>query len=612
MAGQRTEHMTDRFLGQTSRRQILTSAMSATAATSLGLATSVAAAGNVTHHTREQHISRTTQTGVIESGAHVQAVVSAHWMATEAGLEMLAAGGTAADAAVAVASVLTVVEPWFSSALGGGAWGLYFDAETSAVTSLDGVGPVGSKATIEDYRERAGEAGMHQANVPGSWDAWMRWLDRYGRLDLGLVLAPAIRIAQNGYPVSAEMASWLEREAEAILGHVYTARIYAPEGSIPVSGDVISQTDLADTFTALAGAYDSVTSGVRSDAIQAARDYYYRGPLADAIVSASDQDNGYFTLEDFAAFEAEIVESISIEYGETTAVYQSPPNSQGITMLLALNILKGIDHSGLEPHHPDVVHSQVEALKLAFGDRHDYIGDPDRSEIPLDDLLSDTHAAEQLLRIDMSTAMVWPAEAPVSQLAPTHTSTFQIVDSFGNAATVTTSLGAQFLVIGETGIHINERNRFFSLDDGSPNLFGPGSKVRHTSCPYMVLRDGRPYVLGGNTGVDTQPQAQLQQLMSAIDFDLTPQEAINLPRFVSTAFPATKYPYDIGNTLQLEEGFPDSLIAELEARGHAIVVGEGIFGSAGMILVNDDGTDAQIGIETRTTTSFGQVIAPGS
>jgi gamma-glutamyltranspeptidase/glutathione hydrolase len=330
--------------------------------------------------------------------------------------------------------------------------------------------------------------------------------------------------------------------------------------------------------------------------------------LAEAIVQISDRDGGYFTLEDFANFEAAIVNAISIDYGDTLAVYQNPPNSQGITMLLALNILKGMDHSGLEPHDPDVIHSQVEALKLAFGDRHKFIGDPAFVEIPIEELLSDEHAAEQLARIDMSQAMDWPQDAVLTQMEPAHTTTFQVVDRFGNGVTVTTSLGAQFYVVGETGIHINERNRFLSIEEGNPNQFAPGHKVRHTSCPYLVLRNGRPYVLGGNTGVDTQPQAQLQQLMSAIDFDLDAQGAINLPRFVSTAFPATNNPWEVGNTLQLEEGFPVETIAELEARGHEIVVGEGIFGSAGMIIVDEDGTDAEYGAEPRISTSFGQVI----
>ena len=586
-----------------SRRTLLGGAAGATASAWIGHSDALAAP----HSRAPRSIDRSSAVQ-LGSGDHVQAVVSAHWMATEAGVEALLLGGTAADAAISIASVLSVVEPWFSCVLGGGTWGLYFEAATGEVTSLDGVGPVGSKATLADYRTRNGERGIHQANLPGAWDGWMLWLERYGLLSLGEVLAPAIRVARAGYPVSSEMAFWLERGAEEILGHPDTARIYAPEGTFPVAGDTITQFDLATTFEALVDAYDTATGGSRIDAIQAARDYYYRGPLAEAIVSVSDRENGYFTLDDFANFSAEIRESVSIDFGDGVAVHQNPPNSQGMTMLLALNILKGLELAGREPLDPDVVHMEVEALKLAFGDRHEFIGDPDRIEVPVAELLSDEHAAEQRLRIDMAQAMEWPTGSALTRMTPAHTSTLQIVDRDGNAATVTTSLGAQFFVIGNTGIHINERNQFLSVEDGNPNLFTPGFKVRHTSCPYMSIRNGRPYIIGGNTGVDTQPQAQTQQFVNAAVFGMTAQEAIDQPRFVSTAWPSTNFPYDVNNTLQLEEGFPDSLITELESRGHEIVVGEGIFGSAGMIIISEDGTTADVGSESRTSTSFGQVV----
>lgn len=544
--------------------------------------------------------------GIKAQEAASAAVVSAHWAATNAGIEILEAGGTAADAAVAVASVLTVVEPYFSSALGGGTWALYFDAETGEVTSLDGVGPVGSLATLEDYRERADAPGMHQANVPGAWDGWMLWLARYGRMELPEILAPAIVLARDGFIVGGQMASYLERFEPNFSAFPETVATYETDGALPVTGDVIQLPDLAATFQALSDAYDQA-DGDHTVKIQAARDYFYRGPIAEAIVAFSEENGGYFTLEDFANHESAIVEPVSINY-RGLDVYQNPPNSQGIAMLLALNTLKWFDLSGVEPMSADTIHVQVEAIKLAYADRHQYIGDPAFADIPVGDLLSDEYGRSQVDRIDLGNAMEWPIDSGLEGRNASHTTTFHIVDSLGNAAAVTTSLGFQFLVVRDTGIHINERNRFLSIEEGNPNTFAPGKKVRHTSCPYMALLNGQPALLGGNTGIDTQPQAQLQQFMNMVDFGFTAQEAVDQPRFVSTAFPATTNPHDVGNSLQMEEGFPEETIEALESRGHQIEIGEGVFGNAAAITLSDDGLELAVGVESRADDPLGIVI----
>jgi gamma-glutamyltranspeptidase / glutathione hydrolase len=542
-------------------------------------------------------------------GAHVQAVVSSDIDATEAGMAMLEQGGTAADAAIAMAAVLSVVEPWFSNVLGGGTWGLYYDTAAHGVTSMDGVGPVGSKATLEDYRERAGTHGIHQAIVPGAWDGWMLWLGRYGRLDLGTILEPAIRIAREGRPASAEMARWLGLREERVLDSPDTARIYAPDDELLEQGDMVLQTDLAGTFEALVQAYDDALGESREAAVQAARDYFYRGPLAEAIVALSDENDGYFTIEDFNDFETSILPPIAIEYGNGITVVQNPPNSQGITMLLALNILKGMEISQYEHESADAIHLQVEALKLAFADRYHYIGDPERIDMPIEELLSNEHAEEQRQRIEMDQVLEWPIE---TARVPHHTTTFHITDAEGNGAAVTTSLGAQFLVVGDTGIHINERMGFLSLEEGNPNELTPGFKVRHTSCPYMAFRGNRLHILGGNTGVDTQPQGQVQQFINVVEYGLSPQEAVGRPRFITTAFPETRYPSPVENTLLMQAGFRGSVVTELRRRGHDVDLGEGTYGSANMILINGDGTDAEVGAEPGTSMSAGEVVPAGS
>ncbi len=536
---------------------------------------------------------------------HVEAIVSSHELATEAGFEVLAMGGTAADAAVAVAATLSVVEPWFSSVLGGGTWALYYDASQERVTSLDGVGPTGSLASVADYAERAGEPGMHQAIVPGAWDGWMVWLREYGELDLGDVLAPAIRIAREGHPASEGMVEWLSRQRSQTFARPATAEIYFPGGTMLSAGETVYQHDMAETFESLVRAYDAARGEGREVAIQAARDHFYRGPIAESIVAFSEQQSGYLIRSDFENFATDLVEPISIEYGDDITVYQNPPNSQGITMLIGLGILDGYNLSQYASLSADSIHLMAEAIKLAFTDRHFHVGDPARVSVPVEGLLSDTHAAQQRARIDMNQAMTWPIADGFEPLDPDlgNTTTFHVTDRFGNGAAVTTSLGAQFFVVPNTGIHINHRMRFLAIDDG-PNQVAPGFKVRHTSNPYMAFRDGRLSILGGNTGADSQSQGQIQQFVGVVHQGLSAQEAVARPRFISTAFPSTVYSYQIRNTLQLEEGHPDEVIANLRDRGHDVTIGDGTWGSANMIVLIDEGRDADMGVDPRTEVSY--------
>ncbi|TVR55304.1 MAG: gamma-glutamyltransferase family protein [Spirochaetaceae bacterium] len=547
--------------------------------------------------------------GVAESdeAAGAIAVTSAHQLATQAGIDILEAGGTAADAAFTVAAVLTVVEPWFSSVLGGGTWALHFDAASGSVESLDGVGPIGSLATPEDYAQRGGDAGMHQAVVPGAWGGWMAWLEKHGVMDLPDLLEPAIRHAREGYQVGATMASWMSRNSELIAANPASRAMYMPNGSLAQAGDTVKLEDLARTFDALAAAYDENASNGRAEGFRAADDYFYRGPLAEAIVAQSDAEDGYLTLEDFTSFHSDgFVEPLSIRYRDMD-VYQNPPNSQGITMLIALNILNQFDLSGKDFGDADATHLQIEAIKLAFAARHYHVGDPAYIDVPVQQLLSAAYAEEAAAAIRMDYAQTWPIPDLIGRLPDdAHTTTYHVVDSAGNAAAVTTSLGAQFHVIGDTGIHINNRMRMTGVEADDPNRIEPGKKVRHTSNPYMALRDGVPVILGGNTGADIQPQGQVQQFISVVEFGQSPQEAVSNPRFVVQTFPAGRFPYDVQNNLVMEQGFSEQLIDDLSSRGHTISVGGG-FGSANMIVVNPESGTIVTGSDPRMSDSHGIV-----
>ncbi len=559
--------------------------------------------------TRVREPSRSVQ-GEPDPHNREAGVVSSHYLATEAGIEILKAGGNAADAAVAVAAALSVVEPWFSSVLGGGTWALYFDSASGTVHSQDGVGPVASRNTADYYAPRAGANGLHQSVVPGAWGGWMEWLQEFGELPLDRILAPAIRLAEEGFPASPELVRWLNIGIDDIRGRRDTAEVYMSNGTLPVEGDTLYMPDLAASFRRLAEVYVRFAgeSGHRGG-LAAAADYMYRGPLARAITDFSDAENGPFELSDFTGFYGRIVDPISIDY-KGLDVYQNPPNSQGITQLMALNILKDYDFGEFSgPDDPDTIHLLTEAIKLAHIDKYYHVGDPDWVDVPVRELLSGKHARERREQIRPDRALEWP----VGNLLPvdpdyTHTSTFQIIDGHGNAASVTTSLGAQFYVIGDTGIHINNRMRMLAIKDGSPNLTIPGKKVRHTSNPYMVLDDGRPYILGGNTGVDTQPQGQTQQFIWVVEFGLSPREAVSRPRFLTRAFPDSQYPWQADNDLGMEAGTPQELRDAMAARGHR-VTGNGIWGNANMIVIDRESGNLEIGADPRGGVNSGETLS---
>lgn len=533
------------------------------------------------------------------SQEEVAAVTSAHHLATEAAMEVLRDGGNAADAAFTTAAVLTIVQPWFSSVMGGGTWALHYDAAREQVTALDGVGPAADGATPEFFQnnDNARRSGMHQAVVPGAWAGWMEWLKEHGSLPLDELLEPAVTIAEAGYEVYPGMRVWLERGESNIRNWPYSRELYMPDGALLEVGERIRQPRMANTFREIQRVWRSTVGAGRGAAFDAAADYFYRGPIAESIVAYSDDHGGLFALSDFTGFRTSLVEPVTSDYRGIT-VYQNPPNSQGVTMLMALNVLEGYDFSDYNPNDPNAVHLQVEAIKLGHGAKHRHVGDPEWNDIPVDTLLSEQWAQEARNLISMNSALTWPFPNIVAELERSNTTTFSIVDSEGNGAAVTTSLGAQFLVAGPSGVHINNRMRMFYYGYGYPNTVQPGKKVRHTSNPYIAFRDGELYILGGNTGVDTQPQGQVQQFISVVEFGLTPQEAVARPRFITRAFPAGQWPFRAQNDLAMEPGTPESLIEGMKDKGHTIISG-GIWGNAQMIVIDPETGRIMTGTDPR-------------
>lgn len=525
---------------------------------------------------------------------HVEAAITVDPAATGAAMDVLAEGGTAADAAVAAAAVLSVVEPHYSNLIGAETSALWFDAEDEQVRSLDAVGTVGSEYDRGDYVGRgATSAGLYQSLVPGAWDGYMVLLAEEGSLGLDRLLQPAIDLATEGFEASADLAAQLAGYAGTASLNPAAASVYAPGGQPVRAGQTVVQEDFAATLRTISEAYTE--AGDRESGLQAARDLVYEGAIADSLVDAIQSAGGYVTADDMAGYEAELVDAISVEYGDLT-VHQAPPNTQGLTMLTALNTLGKADLSGGRAD-PDVWQLMIESLKLALADREEFVGDPEFTDVPVDELLAPAYGESQLARIDLDSSMQWPISDGLN-----NTTTFQVVDGEGNAAAVTTSTGFQLTAAGDTGVMLGSRMRYMEADDeGSPNYIRPGAKVRYTGNPWMATNAEGLSLLGGNIGGDTQAQVQTQHFLNIVEFGMTPAEAVAAPRFVSQAQPNSVAPHRVANDVRIEDGTPADVVASLRQRGQNLLPasGRGPFGTGSVIRIADDGQSAELGTDPR-------------
>ncbi len=525
---------------------------------------------------------------------HVEAAITVDPAATRAAMDVLAEGGTAADAVVAAAAVLSVVEPHYSNLIGAETSALWFDAEDEQVRALDAVGTVGSEYDRGDYLSRgAASAGLHQSLVPGAWDGYMVLLEEEGSLDLDRLLQPAIDLASGGFEASADLADQVAGYTGTASLNPAAAGIYAPGGRPVQAGQTVVQEDFAATLQSISDTYAGAED--RESGLQAARDLVYEGAVGDSLLDAIQSAGGYVTADDMAGYEAEFVDAISVEYGDMT-VHQTPPNTQGLTMLTALNTLSGADLSGGRAD-PDVWQLMIESLKLALADREELVGDPEFTDVPVEELLEPAYGESQLARIDLDSSMQWPISAGLD-----NTTTFQVVDGEGNAAAVTTSTGFQLTADAGTGVMLGSRMRYMEADDeSSPNFIRPGVKVRYTGNPWMATNDDGLSLLGGNIGGDTQAQVQTQHFLNIVEFGMTPAEAVAAPRFVSQAQPNSVAPHRVANDVRIEDGTPADVIASLRQRGQNLspTSGRGPFGTGSVIGISPDGRTAELGTDPR-------------
>lgn len=498
-------------------------------------------------------------------------VVSPHYLATAAGARMLEKGGNAFDAAVAVSACLAVVYPHMTG-LGGDTFWLTYQSGEGRVRAYNGSGRSGHQLTCEAYAgmDAIPTRGIRSAiTVPGMVDGWDAVHREYGRLSFAEVLEPAISYASKGFPLSPDQAENTILCRDILLQNPYAAGIYLPGGQPPKAGERFVQRQLGETLADLA---------------RNGRDAFYQGDTARSMAQFMEENGGLLTLEDFAGHRGEWVEPLTSTYRDHT-MYQLPPNSQGFVGLMILNVLENFDFRAIPHGSEEYYHILVEAIKSCFQDRNQYLTDPEFSHIPLDRLLAKSYCHSIAEAIRKEAAPVRPARPMGSDTAYA-----AVVDAEGNACSFIQSLYFEFgsgVVAGDTGVILQNRGSFFSLDPGHVNRLEPNKRTFHTLMPAMACRDGKPIMLYGTQGGEGQPQTQTALVTRILDYGMDPQQAINEPRWVwgrTWGSPTQE--------LKLEGRIDPKVIEGLGRRGHqvrAVKDYDGIMGHAHVIHIDENG-----------------------
>ena len=513
------------------------------------------------------------------------AVSAGHPLAAQAGADVLKRGGNAVDAAITMAAVLSVVRPHMNG-VGGDAFMLIRDAETGRTEALNGSGRAGARATLDEFGrrglDRIPSTGILSVSVPGAVRAWADALERHGTITLAEALAPAIRFAEEGFPVSRELAADIGGSRRSIQRDPEMARTFLPGGEPPRAGSLLKMPDLARTLRAIA-----------ADGPAA----FYTGDVARRIVSFMEQEDGLLTAPDLAGHTSTWTEPVWTTYhGYRVAAF--PPNTQGIALLMQLNMAEQVDLKSLGHNSAEYIDRMVGMKRLAFRERDRWITDPAFADIPVDRLIS-KEFARQLLAESATDPGGRPrgdgrAGGPsaadgekASGLAPRDgsgdTVYLCVVDAAGNAVSMIESLFAAFgsaRMVPNTGVLLHNRGSLFELDPEHLNAVAPGKRPYHTLTPHLAEReDGSLFMVFGTPGGDGQTQTHAQVLNNLLLFGMRPQVAVEAPRWRSYG----------GARLSLEPGIADAVVQALAALGHEPRVGEPLtteFGGAQLIMID--------------------------
>jgi gamma-glutamyltranspeptidase/glutathione hydrolase len=504
-------------------------------------------------------------------------VATSHPLASQAGLDVLKAGGNAVDAAVAASAMQCVVEP-MSCGIGGDLFVIYWDAKTEKLYGLNASGRSPYKLNRQVFRDKQfaqiPEDGPLSWSVPACVSGWETLRARFGSRPLGELLQAAIVAAEEGAPVPEVIAGYWKSGEKGLLAWPDSAAAFLVDGQrAPVEGEIMKLPRMAASLRLIA-------SG--------GRDAFYRGPIAEEIVRFSEAHGGYFSLADFADHTDEWIDPVSTNY-RGYDVWELPPNGQGIAVLEMLNILEQSDVAALGHNSAEHLHLLLEAKKLAFADRAKFYADPSFGQQPIAELISKPYAKAQASRINPSRAAAdVPAGDP--KLAHGDTICLTVVDKDRNCCSLIQSNYFGFgskVVPGNVGFVIQNRGALFALDDEHANRLEPHKRPFHTIIPAMVTKDGQPWLCFGVMGGDMQPQGHVQVLVNMIDFGMNVQAAGDAARVAHTgsATPTGAPAKGVG-TVQVEAGVGDEVLEQLRTKGHTVVRARGAYGGYQAVLID--------------------------
>jgi gamma-glutamyltranspeptidase/glutathione hydrolase len=495
-------------------------------------------------------------------------------LATQVALDILKAGGSAVDAAIAANATLGLMEPT-GNGIGGDLFAIVWDAEKKELVGLNASGRAPKAMTLEYFQEHGIDKippfGPLPVSVPGAVDGWFQLHSRYGRLDMKEILAPAIAYAREGFPVSEVIAQYFQSN-KARIGHFPGfAETYMPNGDVPRKGEMFKNPRLANTLEAIA---------------LKGRDEFYKGDIAKRIDAYMAEQGGLLNYDDLAAHESEWVTPVSTNY-RGWDVYELPPNGQGIAALQILNVLEGYDLATMGFGSAEYIHTFVEAKKLAFEDRAKYYADMDFVDVPVETLISKDYANERRKLINTNKASR-SLPAGDAKLQNGDTIYLTVADADGNMVSLIQSnyrgMGSG-MTPGDLGFILQDRAELFALDANHANVVEGGKRPFHTIIPAFVMKDGEPLISFGLMGGAMQPQGHAQIVVNMIDFGMNLQEAGDAARINHTgSSQPTGSTMSDGGVVHLETTFSTETREALEAMGHTLGDSNGSFGGYQAIM----------------------------